>query len=59
MERYILFKFSQYYPCGGWSDFSGSYETEELAREAWDNSPGDYGQIVDSHAGAIVRNLYY
>ena len=29
MKRYLLFAGDNYYPCGGWNDFEGSFDTKE------------------------------
>ena len=32
MKKYILFLGDQYYPAGGWNDFSGSFDDLEAAK---------------------------
>lgn len=34
MKRFLVFAGSNYYPCGGWSDFVGAYDSLEEARAA-------------------------
>lgn len=33
LRRYLLFTFYDYYPCGGWGDFDGSFNSVEEAKE--------------------------
>lgn len=46
--RYYAFAWSNYYPCGGWNDFVGAFDTEA---DAWAAAKatrqGNY-QVVDS-----------
>jgi len=50
MKRYLLFVFTGYEACGGWSDLGGSYDTEQecidmvVATDYW----YDMMQIVDT-----------
>jgi hypothetical protein len=55
MERYLLFAWDQYYPSGGFNDLVSDYESEELARAAWDERRDDWGQIVDTLTGKITN----
>lgn len=51
MKRYLLFAGDCYYPCGGWSDFRGSFDNLDEARELAmkDHDPGwDWFHIVDT-----------
>lgn len=32
-EKYLLFAFEDYYPCGGWEDFQGKFESLDDAIE--------------------------
>lgn len=52
--RYALFSGDDYYPCGGWDDFQGTFGTLEQAQAAY--TPRDYGwaQIVDLEALLLV-----
>lgn len=50
MKRYLLFAFSDYYPCGGWSDFVKDFDTVDELREyinTGDMPSHDNVQIVD------------
>jgi len=47
MKRYAAFKFEQFYPGGGWNDFSGSYDTISEAKKHGN-------QIVDLTTGKVV-----
>lgn len=64
MKRFLVFAFDQYYPCGGWGDFCGSYETVEAAladRPNWQSPEGysrsgqDHFEIVDTTTGTVVE----
>jgi hypothetical protein len=56
MKRYLVFQFDQYYPSGGWSDFTGAYDTLTQALKARaDNPQAEYYHIVDSELGGIVE----
>lgn len=60
MRRYLLFAFAQYYPCGGWSDFEGSFDTVEEARQhalqspAWKLGEVDDYHVIDGQTGEEV-----
>jgi hypothetical protein len=61
MKRYLLFAGAQYYPCGGWDDLEGDFDTLEEAREAAKHSPiklapeYDWTQIVDTQIGEEIQ----
>lgn len=57
MKRYLVFKFYDYYPGGGWNDFKGSFDSlEEAIQEAKvDRKDYDYCQIVDINDGSVVE----
>lgn len=48
VKRFAAFSYQQYYPAGGWCDFTGSYDTVEEARVT------DPTQIVDLTTGQVV-----
>lgn len=50
MKRYLLFVGIDYYPCGGWGDFEGSFHTIEEAREQINREWGEWYEIVDTEA---------
>lgn len=54
MKRFGLFQFNNYYPCGGWDDFKGAYDTEKEARQAIQPFYGNT-QIVDFHTGEVTE----
>ena len=57
LKRFLVFGGDNYYPCGGWNDFQGSYETYELALKWATASPsGDWWHIVDSETGEMVAD---
>lgn len=49
----LRFEFADYYPCGGWDDFVGSFDTVQEAMAFGSDPPshGDRYQIVDLRAG--------
>jgi hypothetical protein len=49
VKKFILFAFDKYYPCGGLSDISGSFETldEAVAFEGADPCRADFAYVVD------------
>lgn len=61
--RYMLFEGKLYYPCGGWKDFAGFFDTipEALASLKELQPPGgweeEYGwhHIVDVRASEIIE----
>lgn len=58
MKRYALFAGDGYTPCGGWSDFKGSFDSVgDAKREAYevcDLEQHDWWQVVDLQSGTIV-----
>lgn len=48
MKRYLVFKGSDYYPNGGWEDFSGDFDTIEEAREAATTNRYEWSHIIDT-----------
>jgi len=58
MLRYALFAGDDYYPNGGWQDFSGSYASLEEAlaagRAHLDENYGSWYQVVDLSVGSVV-----
>jgi len=62
---FLLFYGYAYYPVGGWHDFKGFYESEQLAYEAYENAQklkrddhcGEYDwfHIIDSASLKCVR----
>jgi hypothetical protein len=63
MKRYLVFAGDDYYPCGGWDDFVGSWETIEEVREAMNGRlkiPGDGWQwwhAVDTRSPSFEVTL--
>lgn len=51
--RYWLFTGVQYYPCGGMSDFKGTYNSVEDAKNALDDVD-EWHEVLDSATGEIV-----
>ena len=63
MKPYLLFYGSCYYPCGGWSDFQGEFDTIEEARDAFvlkeDLVEGgeQWAEVVCAKTRAIVKKI--
>lgn len=57
MKRYLVFAGEKYYPCGGWSDFYGTYDTMGEALDATFKARENYEwvQIVDTETLKIVH----
>ena len=45
-ERYIVFTYDQYYPCGGWHDKRGVHGTLDEAIDAAKSSSEEYWEVV-------------
>lgn len=56
MKQYLLFAGSRYYPCGGWNDFQGSFDsiTEAIGFKALEGLGCDWWHVVDNETGTIV-----
>lgn len=48
MKRFLVFAGANYYPCGGWKDFYGSYDTKDEAQEAIAEQDFDWNEIIDT-----------
>lgn len=55
MKRYAVFSGENYYPCGGWSDFQGTFDTIEEARSHIATQKDQWWQIVDLQTGLLVQ----
>lgn len=53
MKRFLLFCGDDYYPYGGWEDFSESFDDFEETKNAAKGS-GEWWHIVDQEKGEIV-----
>lgn len=51
MKRYLAFAGNTYYPCGGWGDFVGDFDTITEAFDAGKKGNERFGwwQVIDSH----------
>jgi len=49
MKRYLLFTFSNYYPCGGFEDYIDIFDTIEEAYNYWINIPS-----IDRHCNCQI-----
>jgi hypothetical protein len=54
MKRLALFWGRTYYPCGGWDDFGGTFDTIEDAQAAAREHDCDWAQIVDLNTERVV-----
>lgn len=63
MKRFLLFRWDQYYPGGGWSDFAGDFDSLEEAQakdaelQTAERPIGrfvDYAQVIDVSNGQEV-----
>jgi hypothetical protein len=60
LKRYLVFAGNTFYATGGWSEFVGSFDSVEEARDAakiYEGEGGhhDWRDIVDIHAGRTVE----
>jgi len=55
-KRYLAFAGENYYPCGGWSDLQGSYDTiDQAIHEAQLYQPKDgWYCVVDLETGEVI-----
>lgn len=53
MKRFFVFGGDIYYPCGGWRDLIGQYDTMEEVQEFLNDWYGEYKwyHVVDSTTG--------
>jgi hypothetical protein len=49
-KRFLVFRGNQYYPAGGFADFTGSFDTLDEAIESFPQKY-DWGEIVDLETG--------
>ncbi len=56
MKKYLLFSGDMYYPCGGWDDFQGEYDTIEEAKEIAEKQGDEWWQIVDLATREVITN---
>ena len=59
MRRYLVFAGDTYYPAGGWDDFYESFDTLTDALDGLIHASKDWGQIVDSQTGTIVKRYTF
>lgn len=52
MNKYLLFTYDKYYPCGGMDDFRNSYDTIE---ECIDNLDKDLYHIIERDTFKLVN----
>jgi hypothetical protein len=56
MKRFLVFEGLQYYPCGGWDDFTDHYDTEEEALLSVKcKDVYEWYQIVDTQTMEVVK----
>jgi hypothetical protein len=54
MKRFMLFAGPDYYPGGGWSDFSDSFDTLDSAISQAKKQDDDWWHVVDAKTGVMV-----
>lgn len=58
MKRFLVFTGDTYYPGGGWSDFSGSFDTLDEAKKGavakMHLDHEDWAHVVDSEDSKVV-----
>jgi len=59
MKRFLVFTGDEHYPNGGWDDFVGSFDTLAEAMDRLILKRADWGQIVDSQTGDIIKRTSY
>lgn len=55
MKRYLLFSGDIYYPCGGWHDFVGDFETADQVLAAARAEYNDWAHAFDTTAGRVLQ----
>lgn len=56
MNRYLVFEFDTYYPCGGWDDLHSTHQTIESAKATVESKGFQNWQIVDTETREIIRS---
>ena len=54
LKRFLLFAGDTYYPCGGWHDFIGSYDSYEEAAANGDIDRNDWWHVIDHKTGLRI-----
>ena len=59
VKRFVAFAGDDYYPCGGWGDFIGSFDTMPEAKAAADaqERAGKWSHVVDLFTGETVGRV--
>lgn len=55
MKRYLLFSGDDYYPCGGWDDFEGDFDTLEESLKLTKKHSDDWCHVVDTVTMKIIK----
>lgn len=68
MKKYLLFLGAQYYPCGGWKDFHGEFDSIKEAVQFVTDNPRyneegcmvliDWAHITDTNLKQVVWRFY-
>lgn len=53
-KRYLVFKYDNYYPCGGIDDVYKSFDELDKAKEVCKNSKYDNSYVYDRIKGKVV-----
>lgn len=62
MKQYLLFAYPGYYPCGGWNDFCGEFDTVEdalLRLVDMDRDQAEFWHIIDSRSMNCIKGKGY
>lgn len=54
LKRFLLFEYDDFYPGGGWRDFTGDFDAEHEARARRSNGTKENWHIVDTLAPGII-----
>jgi len=67
LKQFLVFKYDEHYPDGGWKDFKGSFDTSEEAMVSakietrddvtWDG--WDHVDIIDTDTGELFWSIQY
>ena len=57
MKQFLVFAMDTCYPCGGWYDFVGAYDTLDEACQALRATSWDFGHVVNTKTMTISYKL--
>lgn len=59
MKRYMLFAYDGYYPQGGASDILKCFNDINDAKDLWEKSSFEFGEVVDLTTELVVLTFGY